>query len=590
MPNVRTRVNFLLILCLGLSAVAQAAAPSARRSQGNRPAPRNPSRSQDDNENFDMADVQDFLVQVRDEFLSSYTTKTIGRSRSSTEAPEDMDWIASFFANPSQSRRSRRRNQGARDGASRDLPPVVVDDVGIDFYLAARSYALENAVSSPRDGRVHLVVNSRNAARAEDPNQWWYDFLFATQRRYIDCASNDDCASIFHRGDGLICCDVGADFFGHTHNSCVDSTDECAPMCDYDAPCAPDQYCCKRRNRVHDWNVCVDNFVDCDDYCPYQGEHACPRKKQCCFVEPVGYTICIDEGLSCPPPPPECAPGSLGSKCLSDPDRICCDEVCCPYAPAGEEQWQCCVVCGLAICNKGDCPNPFCSTPPICSIPGNELQPCDPSGVGRTPPSSEGICCGGTCCSNSTLSTSYCCEDPLNPGNLVCQSEACTGPPPENCDGRPDLAPCGADRFCCGGACCSSGESCCPEIDSSTGAITSYTCQAQCEYPLCRFQDSSCDNDQQYGVCGNCGNGAACPYACQACVDEPPNDPGSCEYTDGTNSGTTCDGVADAIASSGPYTCNCNNGGCGGAVGCRGNGNCCACQANNNRGGCACST
>lgn len=537
-----------------------------------------------------MADVQDFLVQVRDEFLSSYTTKTIGRSRSSTEAPEDMDWIASFFANPSQSRRSRRRNQGARDGASRDLPPVVVDDVGIDFYLAARSYALENAVSSPRDGRVHLVVNSRNAARAEDPNQWWYDFLFATQRRYIDCASNDDCASIFHRGDGLICCDVGADFFGHTHNSCVDSTDECAPMCDYDAPCAPDQYCCKRRNRVHDWNVCVDNFVDCDDYCPYQGEHACPRKKQCCFVEPVGYTICIDEGLSCPPPPPECAPGSLGSKCLSDPDRICCDEVCCPYAPAGEEQWQCCVVCGLTICNKGDCPDPFCSTPPICSIPGNELQPCDPSGVGRTPPSSEGICCGGTCCSNSTMSTSYCCEDPLNPGNLVCQSEACTGPPPENCDGRPDLAPCGSDRFCCGGACCSSDESCCPQIDSSTGAITSYTCQAQCEYPLCRFQDSSCDNDQQYGVCGNCGNGAACPYACQACVDEPPNDPGSCEYTDGTRSGTTCDGVADAIASSGPYTCNCNNGGCGGAVGCRGNGNCCACQANNNRGGCACST
>ena len=47
-----------------------------------------------------MADVQDFLVQARDEFLSSYTTNTIGRSRSSTEAPEDMDWIASFFANP----------------------------------------------------------------------------------------------------------------------------------------------------------------------------------------------------------------------------------------------------------------------------------------------------------------------------------------------------------------------------------------------------------------------------------------------------------------------------------------------------------
>ena len=47
-------------------------------------------------------------------------------------------------------------------------------------------------------------------------------------------------------------------------------------------------------------------------------------------------------------------------------------------------------------------------------------------------------------------------------------------PRPENCDGRPDLAPCGADRFCCGETCCSSGESCCPQIDPSTGAITSY--------------------------------------------------------------------------------------------------------------------
>ena len=372
-----------------------------------------------------MADVQDFLVQARDEFLSSYTTNTIGRSRSSTEAPEDMDWIASFLrilpvsSIPStKSRRSGRRQSRPSTGGGRRRGHRLL--LGRSFVCARKRR--EQSSRWPHSPRRKLS----KCGRAEDPNQWWYDFLFATQRRYIDCASNDDCASIFHRGDGLICCDVGADFFGHTHNSCVDSTTTRLPI-STTTPRAPQAGTVASVVIACTTGMCASTTSWIAMTTVRIKENTRVQETNSAVSSNPSGTICIDEGLQCPPPPPECAPGSLGSECLSNPDRICCDEVCCPYAPAGEEQWQCCVVCGLTICNKGDCPNPFCPEPPFCSIPGNELQPCDPSGVGRTPPSDEGICCGDTCCSNSGPAN-YCCEDPVNSGNLVCRARRALAP------------------------------------------------------------------------------------------------------------------------------------------------------------------
>ena len=262
-------------------------------------------------------------------------------------------------------------------------------------------------------------------------------------------------------------------------------------------------------------------------------------------------------GLQCPPPPPECAPGSLGSECLSNPDRICCDEVCCPYAPAGESSGSV-AWCGLTICNKGDCPNPFCPDHPFVPYPETNYNRATRLVWGerrrrmRVYVAATRVC--ATRVNELLLGISQLGESRVS-------GLAVHWPPPRTATvvliwhpaERPlllwrnmlfvwrVLLP--ADRSVVRRS------PCVPEA---------------CEYPLCRFQDSTCPNDQQYGVCGNCGNGAACPYACQACVDEPPTT--RVVYTRLTNKRTR----AMASTTQSPLRIRATNGRCGGAAGCRG--------------------
>ena len=564
---------------------ARARAPSSR--------PREPDGDRAD---VDREVVQDFLTTARDEFLADYAV----RGANGVE----VDWIASFFLDggrSSASRTARSRGSGRDAQSRRDGPRVEVDETGIEFFLAARAYAAEHAVSDPRSGRA-TIMRSEEASDL----QWWYDFIFATQRRWIDCTSNADCESIFHRGDGTFCCDAGADFWGHTHNSCVESEDECVKICERDPnpfrsgnseSCKNGQFCCKRRNRAsHDWNVCVDHFQDCADFCEYGvGNHQCKSGEQCCFVDILGYTVCVDENLNCPPPPPECPPGDEGNNrdVRSNDGRFCCGGNPCPESTESEP-WQCCQVCEQFVCIPGTtCPPQFCDPPPICQHAGTAFHRCplNPS----ISPVEDGECCGGSCCDTTTSS---CCLNTITAG-LECVIGECPGPPVESCANRPNLEPCGSNRFCCSGSCCDETSFCCPVIDRATGAITGYTCASDCEQPLCRFE-RQCENGQQYGVCGSCGNGNGdCGLACQACVGVPPNElSANCVYTMDNPlppyNDRLCDGAADFLTaiSSGPntWTCNCNNGQCGGHVGCKGQrGNCCACQSNNARGGCQCS-
>lgn len=570
------------------SAAARARAPSTR--------PREPNGAER-HLDVDRASVEDFLTAARDEFLADYA---VGGANG-----VDVDWIASFFVDGGRSFSSRSaRSRG-------NAPRVEVDETGINFFLAARTYAVEHAVSDPRSGRATIV-------RSEEANdlQWWYDFIFITFRRYIDCTSNADCESSFHRGDGLFCCDIGADFWGHTHNSCVDeNSDECVKICERDpnpfrssssGGCMHGQFCCKRRNRAsHDWTVCVDYFQDCADFCQYGGgDHQCSQGQQCCYVDILGYTACVDANLNCPPPPPECPPGVANNEDVRSNDgRFCCGGAPCGevLSPAEKESadtrsWLCCPVCGQSsyVCYQGDtCPPEFCPSPPICQHAGTTLHGCslNPS----TSLVQDGECCAGTCCDTAT---SNCCLNSVT-AELECTEETCSDRPIENCENRADLSACGLNQFCCSGTCCAADEFCCPQIDRATGAITGYACDSNCEQPLCRFE-RACANGQQYGVCGSCGNGNGdCGLACQACVGVPPNDASSnCEYTKDNPmppmNDRLCNGAADFLTaiSSGPntWTCNCNNGQCGGHVGCKGKpGNCCACQSNNARGGCQCS-
>ena len=571
------------------SASARARVPSARPRENAPP-------SLDRPEDVDVAMVEDFLTTARDEFAADYA---VGGA-----SAVDVDWIASFFLDDGRSSataRSRGNGQNANARSRRDAPRVEVDETGIDFFLAARRYAAEHAVSDPRSGRATIV-------RSEEANdlQWWYDFLFATQRRWIDCASNADCESIFHRGEGTFCCDAGADFWCHTHNSCVESADECVKMCERDPlrnggaeGCGPGQFCCKRRNRAsHDWNVCVDYFNDCADACIYGvgATHQCSKGERCCYDGILGYTVCVDENLSCPPPPPECPPGDEANNqdVRSNDGRFCCGGVPCPQS-TDEDPWLCCPVCDHFVCHQGSvCPPQYCDSPPICLHAGTDFQRCplNPS-ISAV---EDGECCGNTCCNTTTSS---CCLNMYDELECIPGTGSCEGPPVTSCTNRPNLDPCGPDRFCCSEQCCGADEFCCPEINGATGEITGYSCASDCQQPLCRFT-GDCNNGQRFGVCGSCGNGNGdCGLACQACVGEPPNDPSSnCAYTTDNprppNNDQLCDGVADFLTavSTGPktWTCNCNNGQCGGHVGCKGQrGNCCACQSNNARGGCQCS-
>ena len=554
---MKRRITLAVVVALIAPALV-AAAPDARARQSRDHRPRNEPIQQSNDAHERIDDVEAFLTRVHEEFMAT----------GSARAGEiDIEWIAPFFLEPASDRRRRSRDSSSIPMESR--VDIEVDEVGVEFYMRAREFAYEYGVSNPQTGRARL---SRNEERPTAP-QWWLDFIFATQRRYFDCATDDDCQSRFHLNDGPYCCDAGVDFYGNFHNSCVADLSECIPSCDRSFnpfershgtdQCRMDQFCCKRRNRSHDYNVCVDKAIDCEDYCDPAGDYVCPDGQSCCYVDILRYTTCVDDnGFHCPSPPPECLPDSIGTPCQSDPERICCGETCCQKS----DTVQCCQLeeytppvfaCVDTGIPGASCPEPHC---PEC-----------PAGSDFWPAAEENaICCHGVACAPGQ----YCCWDGMM-DQRFCSDDPCD--PAESCADMSDLTSCGSNRLCCSGVCCEENFYCCPVIVD--GTINGYACAEQCTEPICRFIDiTSCDNNQAYGVCGGCGN-SNCALACQTCVDPNLNDPARmCEYT---SNGILCEGT--------PTTCGCNNGGCGGAVGCFDTGgNCCACGGNGMRGGCQC--
>lgn len=609
---MRARARFLapllIAFALATSALVVFAAPSSAPRARSRATASQPSssRPRGDDRTVDRNEVQAFLTQARDEFLADNTNRgsSARRTPATTSAQEaGLDWIASFFS----PRDRRRAAASARARGRRNLPPVVVDDVGIEFYLTARAFAHSNSVSD-RNGRMSI-------ARADEPNQfqWWYDFIFATQQQIIGCESSESCASVWHGfgEDGLVCCEIGAEFYGNPHYSCVEDADQCLELttCVTHQECGVNQVCCATKARTDD-KVCVKSFRDCEKYCNSDAECKNDKGEQCCYDGILGYSTCQKDVDVCPPSPPDC-PTTGTPKCRSNSDQTCCGGVCCP-ADEDDNQWLCCVRCGEPACFRGSpeyqfqCPDPFCPPPPTCATQ-EELSPCTPTpdSVSRQEESVTAICCGGECCNISDdapigIGPSYCCFDfPGGPSGWSCQNtNTGCGRPLPGCPANAEyLDPCADDSIpqgigvCCGPevngklTCCTEGDVCCADLIN--GEIVGYSCKttAQCNQgELCKFL-GDCPNRQQYSTCGSCGQGNNdCALSCQAGVNAPdPNDPSwSCAATDG------CDPIADYNNSPRQATCVCNNGQCGGATQCRGGGNCCACQARGRFGGIAC--
>ena len=564
----------------------------------------------------DVDDVYMFMEKARAELLVSLASRDDAHARSTPAAP--ADWIATFFAMPADARRRAESRSRARRGATSGLPDIVIDDDAVAFYNAAREFANANSVTDPRSGRMTISLRDTPSSRSEDephPYQWWYDFLWITQRRYIDCETDQDCASIFHRGEGDHCCASGADFWGHTHNSCVASLDECVATCSrsYDvrygaAPeCEWNQFCCKRANGKH-YDVCVDRFIDCADYCDPIGEHQCKNGQHCCFVPEIGYTTCVDDvhSVECLEPPPNCLKTDIAVPCRENFDRMCCGEECCnegslccpsPPYPNGTIVY---------FCYHGhECPTiPM----PTCRTQQDAFLNCT---VDSNPnPEPQPVCCGDphdptkmVCCA---AGADYCCPSQIPTGLYVCSSTNCTHAPDTNCTGKFDLDFCGVNGLCCnnGTECCEANEVCCPTFDGN-GLVVSTTCKPNNECPdaLCYWPLQDCPNRQVYSTCGGCGNGndGACERSCDVCISP---------YLNNQINGLTC-GVPTingdetcVIRGMGPppplgpseVFCSCNNGMCGSALtrGCRGvGGNCCACQGSGmgaNGNGCACNS
>lgn len=627
----RARSICVLLAALALTTSAYAAptsAPRARSRATPAPATSRPRDSPDiETSNIDMNDVEAFLTQARDEFIATRASRGSSHGRSTTTSPNEagLDWIASFF-----SPRERRRGSAGRAARNRrdsNLPPVEVDQTGVDFYLTARAYAQEHAVSDPRGGRMRI-------ARAEEPNQfqWWYDFIWQTQQQIIACEGRESCEGLWHQfgAQGSICCDAGAEFYGHAHFSCVESVEQCEALttCASSADCGVNQVCCATKPHSDDL-MCVTSFQDCAAYCHSDAQCKAEKGEQCCYDEVLGYTICIPEGLSCPPPPPEC-PTTGQPACRSDSERTCCGGVCCPPDENGVE-WLCCRICDENVCYRAtpslgdgsyECPDPFCPRPPECSSQAELSQCTDPvnpivaaqSARNGDPPTGS-ICCGGVCCEIGdtepigTFGPNFCCYDfPDGPSGWSCQpgipGDLCPTPPP-GCARQPPSPQCPAGSeyldtcvaedqsigVCCGPEVDGGGLTCCPDesvccANVVDGATVGYECKAQNECQegeLCRIL-GDCPNSQQYSVCGSCGQGNNdCALSCQAGAGEPPNDPSwTCSTVDG------CDPVADYNNGPSDATCVCNNGACGGATQCKTGGNCCACQARGPRGGVQC--
>ena len=501
---------------------------------------------------------------------------------------------------------------------------------------------MTNSVTNPSTGRM-TIAEPRSGARAgESPYQWWYDFMWLTQRRYIDCETDADCMSIFHRGEGTICCAAGADYWGHTHNSCVDNTEECVATCLRPVDirtgdvndCESYEYCCKRRNGKK-YDVCVDRFVDCDDYCDPHGEHQCKNDEQCCYVAELGYTICVaydDLGVTheCPEPPRNCEKTDVETRCRENPDRMCCGGQCC------DEGYICCEAPGfmrnepIYYCFHKSTPETQCPIipEPQCRTQQDVGEDCVPNTQSHS--AVQPVCCGDpndpekmVCC---VAGASYCCPPAAPTRKLldihaslsdvifVCSASPC-GAPNDDCnipDQKMNLESCGLGGLCCGiedgtRTCCNANQVCCPTFDSETGLVIDLTCkaEAQCDYPLCGWPGSKCPNNQLYSVCGGCGNGnGACEKSCDVCISSELNPAGfECSIVDESLSPPVHDleCVFNGMGRPPPLepdqiNCSCNNGMCGGArtVGCKGSGprgNCCACQGSgmgSQRGGCKC--
>ena len=199
-------VAFVAFAAVGVRGEARArGAPSARADV----------RTLADDATADVNDVVMFMEKARAELLVSLASEHGGGAHARTTPTEfaaPADWIADFFSTPAEARRrsadARRGADASRSRARRGaagLPDVVIDDNAMAFFFAAREFANANSVTDPRSGRMTISLRDAPSSRAAEephPYQWWYDFLWLTQRRYIDCETDEDCASIFHRGEG----------------------------------------------------------------------------------------------------------------------------------------------------------------------------------------------------------------------------------------------------------------------------------------------------------------------------------------------------------------------------------------------------